>query len=436
MRDLFVASVVFGLLPFVLKRPFWGILLAAWLGYMNPHLLCYGFAKTMPFVMLTVLATLVGMLLSKEVKRMVWSREVVVLLIFIAWMGVTTTQALYPDLAQPQFIKVIKIQVIVFMTLLLLTSRERVHLFIWVIVLSLGFYGVKGGIFTLMTGGAHRVQGPYGSFLGGNNEMALALVMTVPLMRYLQLQAQRRLVRHGLAISMVLTVVAIVGTQSRGALVALALTGAIFWVKSRHKMVTAIVMAVALAGTISFMPQEWADRMGTIQTYEQDRSAQGRITAWWTAYNLAKNRFTGGGFETFQARVFVLYSPEHTPDSRDVHSIYFEVLGEHGFVGLSLFLLLLGMAWAKCGSIIRFAKKKPDLIWARDLAAMIQVSFVGYMSAGAFLGLAYFDYIYHLVIVVVAMHHILTRQKADNLPRVAPGLSPPRPQASLAVPGS
>ena len=434
MRDLFVATVVFGLLPFVFKRPFWGILLAAWLGYMNPHLLCYGFAKTMPFVMLTVLATLVGMLLSKEVKRMVWSREVVVLLIFIAWMGVTTTQALYPDLAQPQFIKIIKIQVIVFMTLLLLTSRERVHLFIWVIVLSLGFYGVKGGIFTLLTGGAHRVQGPYGSFLGGNNEMALALVMTVPLMRYLQLQAQRRLVRHGLAISMVLTVVAIVGTQSRGALVALALTGAIFWVKSRHKMVTAIVMAVALAGTISFMPQEWVDRMGTIRTYEQDRSAQGRITAWWTAYNLAKNRFTGGGFETFQARVFVLYSPEHTADSRDVHSIYFETLGEHGFVGLSLFLLLLGMAWAKCGSIIRFAKKRPELIWARDLAAMIQVSFVGYMSAGAFLGLAYFDYIYHLVIVVVAMHHILTTQQADT--RVAPGLSPTRPQASLAVPGS
>ena len=436
MRDLFVASVVFGLLPFILKRPFWGILLAAWLGYMNPHLLCYGFAKTMPFVMLTVLATLVGMLLSKEVKRMVWSREVVVLLIFIAWMGVTTTQALYPELAQPQFIKVIKIQVIVFMTLLLLTSRERVHLFIWVVVLSLGFYGVKGGIFTLLTGGAHRVQGPYGSFLGGNNETALALVMTVPLMRYLQLQAQRRLVRHGLTIGMLLTVVAIVGTQSRGALVALALTGAIFWVKSRHKVVTAVVMAVALAGTISFMPQEWVDRMGTIKTYEQDRSAQGRITAWWTAYNLAKNRFTGGGFETFQARVFVLYSPEHTADSRDVHSIYFETLGEHGFVGLSLFLLLLGMAWAKCGSIIRFAKKRPDLVWARDLAAMIQVSFVGYMSAGAFLGLAYFDYIYHLVIVVVAMHHILTTQKADNLPRVAPGLSPPGPQASLAVPGS
>jgi hypothetical protein len=43
---------------------------------------------------------------------------------------------------------------------------------------------------------------------------------------------------------------------------------------------------------------------------------------------------------------------------------------------------------------------------------MIQVSMVGYMSAGAFLGLAYFDYIYHLVAVVVVTHHIVHRAEA------------------------
>ena len=59
-------------------------------------------------------------------------------------------------------------------------------------MLSLGFYGVKGGIFTIVNGGVYRVQGPLGTFIGGNNEMALALVMTMPLMRYLQLQEQQQ----------------------------------------------------------------------------------------------------------------------------------------------------------------------------------------------------------------------------------------------------
>jgi O-antigen ligase len=100
---------------------------------------------------------------------------------------------------------------------------------------------------------------------------------------------------------------------------------------------------------------------------------------------------------------------------RDVHSIYFEVLGEHGWVGLILFLSILGFTWLKCGAIVRRAKGKAELSWARDLAAMIQVTLVAYMSAGAFLGLAYFDYVYHLVAIVVVVH-VLVRQPQPSTP--------------------
>lgn len=406
MRDLLVAFIVFGSLPFILKRPFWGILMLAGLGYMNPHRLCYGFMFNMPVVQIVAITTLIGMLLTKEAKRIIWSREMVVLVIFIVWMGFTTFFAFYVDRALVQYEKVIKIQILTFMTLLMLTSRERVHLFILAIVVSLGFYGVKGGIFTIIHGGVHRVQGPPGTFIEGNNELALALVMTIPLIRYLQLQETNKLIRLLLAAGMVLNVIAAVGTQSRGALVALLVTGAIFWVKSRNKIVTAIFIALAATASANIMPEEWFQRMHTIQTYDEDASARGRINAWWTAYHLANDRITGGGFETWQRPVFARYAPDPT-NWRDVHSVYFEVLGEHGYVGLALFLGLMGFTWLKCSSIIRVAKRNPSNVWARDLAAMIQVSMVGYLSAGAFLGLAYFDYIYHLVAVVVVLHHLI-----------------------------
>ncbi|MBX9794213.1 MAG: putative O-glycosylation ligase, exosortase A system-associated, partial [Burkholderiaceae bacterium] len=92
MRDLLLAVIVFGMLPIILKRPFWGILLLAWLGYMNPHRLCFGFMLSFPVVYTVTIATLIGMLVSKEAKRLVWSREMTVLALFVAWMGVTTTQ--------------------------------------------------------------------------------------------------------------------------------------------------------------------------------------------------------------------------------------------------------------------------------------------------------------------------------------------------------
>lgn len=412
MRDLFVASIVFGLLPFVLRRPFWGILLTTWLGYMNPHLLCYGFMQTMPVVLIVSAVTLIGMLASKEPKQMVWSSEIVILLIFLAWMGVTTTQAFFPELAVDQYIKVIKIQILTFMALLLLTSKYRIRLFIWVIVLSIGFYGVKGGIFTIIHGGVYRMQGP-GGFIGGNNEIALAMIMTIPLMRYLHLQETSKLVKHGLVAMMVLTAISAIGSQSRGALVGIVLMGAVFWIKSRHKFASAFLIAIAAVAIVSIMPDEWYARMNTIQTYDQDASAQGRINAWWVAWNVASDRVFGGGFWMFQYSVFQQYAPK-PDDAHDAHSIYFSVLGHHGFIGLFLFLALLFTTWLKCGAIIRIAKKNLDLKWAQDLAAMIQVSMIGYMSAGAFLGLAYFDYIYHLVAVTVVTHHLVAAGKTSE----------------------
>lgn len=428
MRDLVLACIVFGSLPFILRRPFVGILMLTWLGYMNPHRLTWGFMFSMPVVQIVVIATLLGMLMSKEAKRMIWSREIVVLVVFVIWMGLTTSTAFFPGHALYQYEKVVKIQILTIMTLLMLTSQRRVHLFMWVLVLSLGFYGVKGGIFTIAHGGVYRVQGPFGTFIAGNNELALALVMTIPLMRYLHLQETNRHLKLGLAAAMFLTALAAFGSQSRGALVALTITGAIFWLKSRHKMATAIFLVVIAAVALSTMPDEWFERMQSIKNYQDDKSAQGRINQWGAAINVANDRIVGGGFELWKRPVCQRYAPNPN-DCRDVHSIYFEVLGEHGYIGLALFLSLLTMTWLKCRSIIRHAKKDPTLTWARDLAAMIQVSMVGYMSAGAFLGLAYFDYIYHLVAVVVVTDHLVGQASkpapntASVSPRHGPGVS-------------
>jgi len=425
MRDLLVGFIVFGSLPFILKRPFWGILLLAGLGYMNPHRLCYGFMLSLPVVQIVAAATLIGMLFSKEAKRIVWSREIVLLVIFIAWMGITTSLAFNSAAALNQYQKVIKIQILTFMTLLLLNSRERVNLLVLTIVASLGFYGVKGGVFTIAKGGVHRVQGPPGTFIEGNNELALAMVMTVPLMYYLYLHEKHKWLKPGLMAAMVLTAIAAFGTQSRGALVALILTGSMFWLKSRAKLKTALLIAVSGLAGLALMPPEWFARMNTINSYDEDASAMGRINAWWTAWNLANDRIVGGGFETWIPSVFARYAP--VMDVRDVHSIYFEVLGEHGWLGLTLFLLLLGMTWMKCNSIIRLARKNLDLAWAKDLAAMIQVSMIAYMSAGAFLGLAYFDYIYHLIAIVVATDSMI-RQSLPRTGTASAMLAQPRHQ--------
>jgi len=410
MRDLLIAVIIFGTLPFVLARPYIGLYLYSWLSYMNPHRLAYGFAYSFPWAYITAMATLLGVLFSKEPKQMPWTREMTVLLILVLWMVVTTYFSFYPELAWDQMEKVAKIQLMIFITPLVINTRERLHTLIWVIVLSLAFYGVKGGIFTVLHGGVYQVRGPAGSFIGGNNEIALALLMTVPLIRYLHLTERNKWVKLGLMAAMILTALAAIGTQSRGALVGAVVMAAAFWLKSRNKFITTILIVAAVGLVAAIMPQSWYDRMNTINTYQEDDSAQGRINAWWTAWNVAQARpMVGGGFSMFQEPTFKAYAP-NPDDVHDVHSIYFEMLGEHGFPGLVLFLLLALLAWRTGSWAVKQGKRDPDKKWAGDLAAMVQVSMMSYAAAGAFLGLAYFDLYYHLLIIMVLTKVILLKE--------------------------
>jgi len=424
MRDIAVTAVVFGLLPFILWRPYIGVLVWTWLGLMNPHRLCYTFAYDMPFAYIVAVTTLISLFMSREPKKFPWTRESVTLLVLLAWMTVTTIFAVYQDLAWLQWQKVVKIQLMIFVSLILIQSKERLDQLVWVIAMSLAFYGVKGGIFTITNGGAFRVNGPDGTFIAGNNEMGLALVMIIPLLRYLQLTTRRVWINQGLMVVMILCVLAAIGSQSRGALLGISAMATFLWLKSRNKIVTGLLGAIAVYLVYTIMPDQWFERMGTINNYEQDQSSMGRVNAWKMAFNLAKNRPFGAGFDSFRSEMFELYAPDsgHQADS---HSIYFQMLGHHGFVGLALFLLLGAMTWFTAAWVIRHSRRSREHRWAADLAAMAQVSLVGYAVAGAFLGLAYFDLYYALITVVVLSKIVLISEKSAPKAELAAVPAPP-----------
>ena len=434
MRDIVLTLIVFSTLPFILRKPFVGVLVWTWLGLMNPHRLCWGFAVDFPFAYIVGLTLLISLLVNRrEPKEIPWTNISITLAVFWAWMLFTTLFAFNQLDAWTQLEKVSKILLIVFVTMMMLTNRERIDALVWVIVLSLGLYGVKGGIFTLTTGGSYHVMGPARSFIGGNNEIGLALIMTVPLMRYIQLSAKQYWLKVFMVVSMGFTFVAILGTQSRGALVGLVAMVAYLYLKSRRKVVLLLFLLAVLPAGYFFMPQSWHDRMSTIETYKHDESALGRINAWHTAVNVALDRpVTGGGFEMFRPWLFRQYAPD--PDNfHDVHSIYFEVLGEHGFFGLALFLGLGLFGIRTSRAIVRETKKIPSLFWMRDLAAMLHVSLIGYAASGAFLGLAYFDFFYVLLAVLVGLQRVLTayreqavvRKGAAELPEAHPASAVP-----------
>ncbi|HEX19449.1 MAG TPA: putative O-glycosylation ligase, exosortase A system-associated, partial [Acidiferrobacteraceae bacterium] len=261
MRDLLVAAVIFGAIPLILWRPYIGVLVWSLIGYMNPHRLTYGWAYDFPFAQVIAIVTLVAIVFSTEPKRIPFLPIVKVWVLFILWMNVTTYFALEPAVAIQEWDRMLKVQLISFITLMLITNRERLDLLVWTIAISLGFYGLKGGVFSILTGGQYLVFGPDLSFIEDNNDLALALVMILPLMRYLHLEATKRYLKWGLLIAMGLTALSILTSHSRGALLAISAMGVFMLLKSPYKLRAILVTVILLPIMLSFMPDAWFDRM-------------------------------------------------------------------------------------------------------------------------------------------------------------------------------
>lgn len=298
MRDLALLLFVVGVLPMALFRPIIGLLLWMMFSYMNPHRLAWGFASNFPWVMIVALVTLAGLAAQPKQRQAPPLKPTIVLMtLFLVLTVVSTGLAALPGPAFQRLDQFAKMMIMAYVTSMLVTDREKLQWVIWVIVASFGFWGVKGGLFTLMTGGHYHVLGPHDSFFHDNNQFALIMCMTLPLMRYVQLYTHSHWVRNALWAVMGLMVLSILGTQSRGGFLALSVVGFILILKSRRRIGLLAVAPLLVLGVISVMPQQYFARIHTISHYKKQGSAESRIQSWKFATSVAEaHPFLGGGF--------------------------------------------------------------------------------------------------------------------------------------------
>ena len=383
---------------------------------MQPHEETFGFAQTAPLNLIIAIVTILAWLLSKERKVPPGDATFYITLVFLVWITLNTFLAVIPNVSWPIWNMTWRVFALGLFISAMATNKVRIHAIIWVIVISLFFYGVKGGLFTLTTGGEFHVLGPPHSIIGDNNQLALALLMVLPLANYLRLQSANKWISRSLLIGMAFTSIAILGSYSRGAYLALAALLVVAWTRARNKFIYPIAAAAVIIPMLYFMPQSFYERINTIQTTNVDESFQGRLDAWKVAYGFAIDHFPlGTGFDgPQQPRIFSTYVPGTSTHA--AHSIYFEVLGDNGFVGLALYMILLALAFLNTFKILRVVRDRPEMEWARDLVTMIQLSLFVFCVGGAALSMAYYDVFIIYLGLLSALRVLVSQSSASNEP--------------------
>lgn len=419
MRDLLLVGFLFVAIYYSFKKPYIGVAAWIWIALTAPAKWAFGFSTSFRMNLTIVLITALAYFFVQKNKSYKFNGLSFWVLMFGLWTLVSTSAnlALYSSAVWSYWIQFLKVLALFVFITLVVKKKVHVNTLVWALVLSISAYAGMEGVKFILSGGGHRIIGRAG-IIEDRNDLAVAINMCIPLIIYLITTVKNKNLKLGLYGLLGLNVVAVVGTYSRGAFIGLTILAIAFWLKTNKKFVVTIAALIIIPIAFSFAPQSWKERQTTVKTASsQDGSFIGRLWAWKVSTMIAlDNPLTGGGFNAvMDYRLWGTYAP-FTPDfmipetppvpahvkAKAAHNIYFQVLGDHGFVGLIIFCFILLMTFVSNAQNRRFARDK-EQEWLVKFSGAISLSMVGYCITGANVSLAYFDLLYAIVGIVAAI---------------------------------
>ena len=453
MLDLALIGFIGLLLGLGLKRPFIWVLAYIYIDIVAPQKIGWGPIQSLPVSLIAFVAAFAGWAFLDAKQGSRFGVRQGLILVLLAYCGMTTLSAAFPEAAWAKWDWVWKALVFAAFLPLTLRTKLRIEAAALIMVLSIGTIIINGGIKTALGGGGYGtlallVRENAGLYEG--SILSTATIATIPLVLWLA--------RHGtifppdwrvrvFAACLIFACLLIpIGTAARTGLVCIGVLGVLLLRSVRYRFVYAGLAALAMMAAIPFLPQSYLERMGTITSYQGDQSASTRVQVWLWTLDYVAEKPMGGGFDAYLGNKFTYETrkvvgegnnvgieyKEVTDEARAYHSAYFEMLGEQGWPGLILWLLLQGLGvWQMERIRWRFARREDGKkSWQWGLSTALQQAQLIYLVGALFVGIAFQPFIFMLIGLQCALWSYV--QRTENAPRKARFKRPGEPAAVTA----
>ncbi len=449
MRDLAFIGFLVALFGIGFRRPFLFVLAYVYIDIVSPQRLTYYLLNAVPISLIAVGLAVAGWLIADDKAGTRVAPRQVLLVALLGYCWCTTMTADFPVEAREKWDWVWKALAFAAFLPLTLRTRLRIEALLLFMVVSASSIIIVGGAKTLATGG-----GGYGSLnlmlttnsgLYEGSTISTVAIAIIPVIlwfaRHGTIFAPDRRVKLFCYALVFACLLIPVGTAARTGLMCIALLAVLLLRDARRKLVYLAGLAVVTAVAIPFLPPAFTARMSTIGSYQADESASTRIAVWaWTRAYAREHPF-GGGFEAYRGdhvrydTVAVVGTGASTKVKTDVtvdaarayHSAYFEMLGEQGYPGLALWLLINVSGLARMEVLRRrYRTVAADQAWVAPLASALQHAQLIYMLGAAFVGIAFQPFIFMLIGAQIGLDTYLARRRVGESyrpmrrPRLAP----------------
>ncbi len=448
MVDLVLLAFIGLIAAMGLKRPFVWVLLYIYIDLVIPQKIGWGIIQALPLSLMMFVLAFGGWLVldSKQGSRFTFRQALIVLLLGLC--AFTTLRAEFQDSAWDKWSWVWKSLLFAAFLPLTMRTRLRIEAVALIMVLSIGAICISGGLKTVLGGGGYgtlRLLVDENSGIYESSIISIAAIAIIPiavwLARFGTVFRPHWTVTAFVAALSLACLLMPVGTNARTGLVCAAVLAVMMLRTVRHRFVYAGLAGVALVMAVPFLPSSFTERMGTIFDHEEDESASTRIAVWSWTLDYVKQHPLGGGFDAYRGNSFTYEMPqisrsgnsrsityvEVTDEGRAYHSSYFEMLGEQGWLGLGLWLLLHSIGLLQMELVRRrFRPEEGEkLCWQGGLADALQQAHAAFMIGALFVGIAFQPFGFLIVAMEIAFGSYLKRQAGEQpKPRFAPPTEP------------
>jgi len=419
MHDLALVGFLAILFLFGLRRPFIFVLGYVYIDIVSPQRLSYYLLNSIPISLIFFLAAFLGWLAVDDKKGTTFSPRQLLLVLLLAWAAWTTWHADFPAAALDKWSWVWKSVVFAIFLPLVLRTRLRVEALLLFMILSASTLIITGGIKTLVSGGGYgelNLGVADNSNLYEGSTISTVAIAIIPLILYLArygtIFPRGWMVRlYSLALAFACLLIPI-GTAARTGLVCIGALAVLMLRETKRRFLYMAGVALAVAVAVPFLPASYTERMHTIQGYQSDVSAGTRLAVWKWTWNYVQDHPFGGGFNCYlQNRLTIhLTDTEQSGDVTDIthavahdqarafHSSYFEMLGEQGWPGFLMWMLLNVSGIAQMSLIRRrYRHSAESEAWIAPLAGSLQIAHLIYMVGSLFVGIAFESFVYMLI---------------------------------------
>lgn len=416
MNDIALASFYSAMMILGFRRPFLWILAYLYVDILAPQKIAWTLLAPLPISLITFVAAFAGWLLidGKEGSRFTFRQGL--MLALMLYCGYTTLVADYPVEAAAKWSWVWKAMFFAIFLPLALRTRLRIEAAVLIMVLTVGSIIISGGLKTVTGGGGY---GTLRLFVNDNTGLyegsiiSCVAVAIIPMVMWLANHGtifppdkRVKIFAAGLVFACLLIPV---GTQARTGLICIGLLALMALRSTKRRFLYLSLMVAAGLIAIPFLPKSFTERMDTIQNHQADESAGTRVAVWkWTLDYVERHPF-GGGFDAFRGNEIryktkvaqtvgnttTMESAVVVDKGRAYHSSYFEMLGEQGWPGLTLWLWiqLLGI-WQMERIRMQWKNRtEPGQQWQAPLAVALQQAQIIYLCGSVFVGIAFQPFI-------------------------------------------